>query len=191
MAACSSVTLNGFAGLEGARTQDLVRPSTKAYLVGRSAAKKSTALAWVFIEGSPTAFWMTYWLFVGWPTVRDPSASTKVKTRRRRDGKCLRVILKNKEARGGKEKVILELRKPIERILIARLAPLALEFFPHIHHLGHKRCDRLRTIWAVLVSYAVDSPNELRTGFSSFQLGRSPQPASCVQKGSHTSSFLT
>ncbi|KAJ8419798.1 LOW QUALITY PROTEIN: hypothetical protein Cgig2_030527 [Carnegiea gigantea] len=38
-----------------ARAQDLIRLSTKAYLTGRSAAKKSIPGAWGFNEGSPVA----------------------------------------------------------------------------------------------------------------------------------------
>ncbi|KAJ8440106.1 hypothetical protein Cgig2_026457 [Carnegiea gigantea] len=43
MATCSLVTFNGFTEPEGLRTYDLVKPSTKAYLARRSAAKKSMA----------------------------------------------------------------------------------------------------------------------------------------------------
>jgi len=43
MATYSMVTFNGSVELEGLRTYDLVKPPTKAYLAGRSTAKKSTA----------------------------------------------------------------------------------------------------------------------------------------------------
>jgi len=45
MATCSSVIFNGSVEPEEARTHDLVKPFTKAYLAGRSATKKSTARA--------------------------------------------------------------------------------------------------------------------------------------------------
>jgi len=43
MATCSLGTFNGSSQLVGAKAHDLVRPSTKAYLEGRSVDKKSTA----------------------------------------------------------------------------------------------------------------------------------------------------
>ncbi|KAJ8444812.1 LOW QUALITY PROTEIN: hypothetical protein Cgig2_034047 [Carnegiea gigantea] len=60
----SSVTFNDSAEPEGARAQDLVKPSTEAYLAKRSAAKKAIACAWVFTEGSPTTRQATRWLSV-------------------------------------------------------------------------------------------------------------------------------
>ncbi|KAJ8427551.1 hypothetical protein Cgig2_003114 [Carnegiea gigantea] len=61
----------------------------------------------------------------------------------------LRTIFKNKEARSGEEKVIPEerqLRKPIERLRIARLAPFTLGLFFHVHCLRHEGRERLWTI---------------------------------------------
>ncbi|KAJ8421329.1 hypothetical protein Cgig2_012821 [Carnegiea gigantea] len=45
MAACSSVTLGGSKKLEGVRTYDLARLSTKVDLAGRSASRKSTTIS--------------------------------------------------------------------------------------------------------------------------------------------------
>jgi len=62
--------------------------------------------------------------------------------------RTLRVVLKNEEASGSQENVILEVQlfgEPIERVLIAWLSSLAPRFFPCVHYLGHKRRDRLRT----------------------------------------------
>ncbi|KAJ8430161.1 hypothetical protein Cgig2_028047 [Carnegiea gigantea] len=75
MATCSSGTFNGSSQPVGAKAHDFIRPSTKVYLAGRSAPKKSTAQAWVFTRGSRTACWVTSRLSQELPAAGNPSAS--------------------------------------------------------------------------------------------------------------------
>jgi len=77
MAVYSLMTFNGSAKPEGARAQDLVKLSTKAYLAERSVAKKSIAWAWVFTDSSPTARGATCWLSQQPLAVGDPNALLK------------------------------------------------------------------------------------------------------------------
>ncbi|KAJ8434360.1 LOW QUALITY PROTEIN: hypothetical protein Cgig2_031606 [Carnegiea gigantea] len=162
MATCSLVTFDGSAELKRARAQDLVNPSTKAYLAERSTAKKSTGWTWghkinLLHLGLDTLAPFTFghdFLLRGLSTLegrkhfprllcrRQKKVRTNEKPRRKEMLRTLRIILKYKEASREKE----QFRKPIERLPIARLAPLVLRLLPYVHNLAHKRLDCLRTI---------------------------------------------
>ncbi|KAJ8428852.1 hypothetical protein Cgig2_003400 [Carnegiea gigantea] len=172
----SSVTFSGSAEPEGARAR-LSQVSTKAYLAERSAAKKPMAWAWLFTEGSSKARGATCWISQEPATVGDPSATWRdehslesrcgddpaiplllegggsaLKGKKLDQGgtlSTLRILVKNKEARGSQEKVVPEerqLRKPIKRLPIAQPAPFVTRFLSHVHYLRHDGRDRLWTI---------------------------------------------